>query len=1234
MPRISVAATYVVNNYTDLVNAINSINASPGTSPATSSNQVNITTASITAIANLPVLQNGATISSTVGGTTLSGGGTANLLATFGASLSLNNVALTNGLARGGNGALGPSSGTGGGGGLGAGGGVYVDANQTLTLVNATISSCTARGGNGGNGGTGNNSGGGGGGAASFSRTTANGVNASGSSGGGDYRGILNTPGASISTTFDNGYGGGDGGISGTQSSNPGLSTTAGGAGDGGSVGSFVAAGAGIGGAGGYCGGGGGGGGGSTSNIAAGGGGGGNGGGAGGNDGSTGGGGGGAGFGSGGGGVNANSVTSGGGGGGGFGGGGGGGQGKTSVLNVASGGGGGGGFGGGGGGTSTNLGQSKGGRYGGNGGSGVTIGRLGVGGGGGALGGGVFVGDGASLIFNDANGSAPASNISGNSVIAGTRGTGSNTGAQNGSTAGINIFLFRRASISFNGGADLTLASVIDVDTTATGINIDSGLTINTTSNAVITLSGANTYQGATRLNSGTLSIGADNNLGTAPSSSVATQITFAGGSLVTSNTFILSANRGITLNSGGGTVAPATGTTLTYNGIATGNGTLDKTGDGVLVLGGVNTYTGATNINKGTLRAGIANAIANSSAVTLANTAGAVFDANNLNQTINFLSGGGTSGGNISLGTAILTVNQTTAGTYAGSISGTGGLILSGSSSSALTLSGNNIYTGATTINGGTLIFANASGASAVTNNATMRVNTAFTTTANINNNSAFTMAGNLDMATRTFTNNGTMTINGVRTLTAANFTSAGTQNYTISGPSTADKLTTNAVVNLSEGEVVVASTLYFPSGTSLSWDLIEAGSFIIDSKTNINTPKNSCFSVWSSAIEDNILKILYEGKNAFVPLTGVDAQISNVLSAMNNLSVKNAGQTALVDSINSVNTQEQYTSALNSLKPNTSATPVIFSIQNILINKLESRVATDPQQIAMYASGDVAPDREVWLASYGSFAQQKAHDDYQGYRSKIYGFILGGELKALNDNMYGLALGLSNADVVAITDGNTVTRVLGTNLIGYGAAQLKNNNFLEWFISGSINHSKTTRSFIINSTGLSAHAKYNGALGGIKANFGKKITIKQDSFISPVASLQYLLIHQGAYQEAGSVAALSVSNKKNIGMLTLGAGLRLGKSYGEYGLVGSRWLRMQITYDAISPKQVTTANFVVGSNNFTMVNSPERVALNLGADYSLNLCKSTFLDLVYSLQLRRGYYENFLEAKLRYLF
>lgn len=186
-------------------------------------------------------------------------------------------------------------------------------------------------------------------------------------------------------------------------------------------------------------------------------------------------------------------------------------------------------------------------------------------------------------------------------------------------------------------------------------------------------LSGTNTFTGSTTLNGGTLSIGADNNLGTAPGAATANDLIFNGGTLGTTATFTLSANRGATLNAGGGTFDTAAGTTLTYNGIIAGTGGLTKTDTGTLILGGANTFTGATTINGGTLSINADNRLGTApgsvtadqlvfNGGTLATTATMALNAN---RSVTLNAGGGTL--NVATGTTL---------TFSSTISGSGSMI------------------------------------------------------------------------------------------------------------------------------------------------------------------------------------------------------------------------------------------------------------------------------------------------------------------------------------------------------------------------------------------------------------------------------------------------------------------------------------------------------------------------------------------------------------------------------
>ncbi len=161
--------------------------------------------------------------------------------------------------------------------------------------------------------------------------------------------------------------------------------------------------------------------------------------------------------------------------------------------------------------------------------------------------------------------------------------------------------------------------------------------------------------------------------------------------------------NRTIQIAGSEGTVGVnAPGSTLTLTGVISGWGgsvshDFEKDGAGTLVLAGLNTYAGRTNIKEGTLALGADKALPTST--LLAVQAGATLNLMGFSATLRGLEGSG----NVVLGAGTLTTGNNYS-VFSGVISGTGGLTMSGDPYSQLTLTGANTYTGATTLEGGTL--------------------------------------------------------------------------------------------------------------------------------------------------------------------------------------------------------------------------------------------------------------------------------------------------------------------------------------------------------------------------------------------------------------------------------------------------------------------------------------------------------------------------------------------------
>ena len=195
------------------------------------------------------------------------------------------------------------------------------------------------------------------------------------------------------------------------------------------------------------------------------------------------------------------------------------------------------------------------------------------------------------------------------------------------------------------------------------------------------------------------------------PGSSAYSIVSFGGQFGARSGDATYSANMTLT-NDGSGNAttilaADTNGVTrnVTMSGILSGNGLLVKAGAGTLTLNNANTFTGGTTVSNGTLKLGVAGAIASQTALRVE---GGLVDMNSQALTVSALSG---NGGAVSNGS--LTVNQSTLTTFAGIIAGA--VTLTKSGAGTLTLSGSNTFTGGTTVSNGTLLINGTAGSGAV---------------------------------------------------------------------------------------------------------------------------------------------------------------------------------------------------------------------------------------------------------------------------------------------------------------------------------------------------------------------------------------------------------------------------------------------------------------------------------------------------------------------------------------
>ena len=335
--------------------------------------------------------------------------------------------------------------------------------------------------------------------------------------------------------------------------------------------------------------------------------------------------------------------------------------------------------------------------------------------------GGITKSGAATLTFSGVNTYTGGTTLSAGTLAVGADNNLGGTGALtfNGGTL--------NTTATFSSARDVTLSGAGTINTDGATTFTESGVISSTggltkSGTGILVLSGVNTYTGGTTVSAGTLAVGADNNLGGTGA------LTFNGGTLNTTATF--SSARDVTL-SGAGTINTDGATTFTESGVISSTGGLTKSGTGILVLSGTNTYTGGTTVSTGTLQGtttslqgNITNnatvafsqattgtysdIISGTGAVTKADTGTVIVTGANTYSGGTTVSAGTLQGTTTSLqgditNNATVAFNQSTTGAYGDVISGTGEVTKAGTG--AVTLSGTNTYTGGTTVSAGTLL-------------------------------------------------------------------------------------------------------------------------------------------------------------------------------------------------------------------------------------------------------------------------------------------------------------------------------------------------------------------------------------------------------------------------------------------------------------------------------------------------------------------------------------------------
>lgn len=793
-------------------------------------------------------------------------------------------------------------------------------------------------------------------------------------------------------------------------------------------------------------------------------------------------------------------------------------------------------------------------------------------------------------------------------------------------------------------------ASRATVSTASTGLTMSGVISgagsLSVVGGNTLTISGINTYTGATTISNGTLALAGSGSI--AASSGVVLN-SVLDISAVTSGTSIKAL-------SGAGTVRLGAQSLSLTNAAGTFDGVIDGTGGvrvaaGTQTLTGTSTYTGATVVDSGaTLKLSGGGSVAASSGVT---SNGAL----DISATTNGASLTGIAGsGSVALGARTLTLTNAS-GVFSGSIGGSGGLTLNGGTQ---TLSAANVYTGATTINGGTLALTGAGQLSSVTSLAMLGSGATFDMSAagtqavsglsgvagtrllmganslSVDTSGNSTYAGDL-AGSGTFTKlgSGMLVLNGASTaFTGTTSVAAGTLEVGDANHDTASlggDVAVGAQGTLRGHGTIIGSVtnggIVAPGGSigtlRISGNYTQASNATL--AIEVSPTAASQLKVSGSATLNGVLAITYDpgtyqatrytvvtaanGVNGrFSSVTGAQAAGANLGSLQSSVAY---GANDVILSLVDPSVSDPGSSGAIVIAPKN--TSVYTALGTAALANAQSTAAALLDQATRravdtgLATGDAAPRTSpVWATATGLHARVNGSGAQSGFQENQYGFLAGAE-RHEERVMFGLAGGYSHADLSEKGTASSGTRDT-LRLAAYASREM-----------GAVDVAATVGYGLHF---LSQKRPFAGIGTAEGDHIGQELTAAAQAsapmaiagiVVTPRAGLRYAYFHANGFDESGAGGQNLRVGTDNTRSLQPFVGVTLDKAFGDATRPVNVQFRVAYAHELLDVARVITVASQDGTAFVASGADLPRGFLTLGASVGVTLAKHLDISLAY---------------------
>ncbi|GAU80302.1 autotransporter domain-containing protein [Bosea sp. BIWAKO-01] len=734
--------------------------------------------------------------------------------------------------------------------------------------------------------------------------------------------------------------------------------------------------------------------------------------------------------------------------------------------------------------------------------------------------------------------------------------------------------------------------------TSFTGMIYDAG-SIRKVGTGTLTLTQENSYAGGTTIAGGAISISRESNLG-----STSGALTLNGGVLQVTGTTLTELNRAVVFGTAGGgfDIADA-GNSFTLSQSFSGTGAFSKAGAGTLLLKSTQSYSGATTVSGGTLRAGQVGSFSAASAFTVAS--GARLDLAGFSQSIGSLAGAGM----VTLGAGTLTAGSDNSSTgFAGSITGSGGLTKAGAGT--LTLSGASSYAGSTQVQAGKLVV-NGSLASAVT--------LAGGTLGGSGTVGAISVGGGATVAPGNSI--GTLTVSG-----NVAFASGSIYQVEVNAAGQSDRIVASGLATLAGGTVaVLAETGNYAASTN--YTILTAAGGVSGQFANVTS--NLAFltpSLSYGATSVTLTMARNQTGFATVALTRNQGLIANAAERLS------AGNPVYDTLLSSTAAEARAGFDLLSGEAHAQAVAVMIDesrlVRETILSRLRGPLLTAPAgEVAAAYSADL-PGRKgavampaplpqsryaFWGEAFGGMGNSNADGNAASQSRRSGGALLGADMLVYDNPGSSLRLGLAGGYSQSRfdLDARLSSGRLESGHAGLYAGARFGSLRLDMGAAYSWSESDIRRQVAIRGFGDVLHLQRPGSTAQAFAELGHGFAF-QGFALEPFAQLALIRVSTDAGTEQGGAAALRLfSSEQTLGFSTLG--LRAEAQLGTAPLFARAMLGWRHGFGDLTP--VAKTAFLLGSTPAQVYAAAiDRNALATEAGLDWRLSSATSLGLTYS--------------------